>query len=459
MPVPAPNGPEADWSSVVRTREDADLAREIQERIARSPGFRPVSVTDLLALRRAYWRLAAPPVPVPADRRERMEAGRAWHRRIGAVLAGTGALEVRIRRGGLVGRIDALTDRPIEVKTSSMAVGPDHLIEERPEYLEQLGMYCALVESVQGRIVSLAVHDDRVDDVRTVEVAFQDPAGILEQMHHRAALLRASWESRRSEGLPRCPFFDRGCEFRSSGTCDCTGQEAEPPSKILEGIDELRSVPEEDRRLRAEFGGPVAPASGPSVARFRDMIYPRRAYFERTSPLPTTGGEWVSPLDTPMDAYGRIVDAMETGPVGEVARRPSLTTTPEEEVAVFRGDPFLVRSSRARSPPRAEELSERYPQYALELGFRCAATGRTLGRVFMTFERVGPGPDELRVFELRFASVTPFSRLWRARLGAFARALATGDPRALTPCPGWMVETCAYRDRCACGDEAGRSQR
>ena len=153
MTLPVPSSPEPDWSSVVRVREDGDLSHEIQGRLERSRGLRSVAVTDLLALRRAFWRLSAPPVPVSADRQERMEIGRAWHRRIGVVLAGAGALEVRVRREGLVGRIDALTDRPIEVKTSTMAVGADHLVEERPEYLEQLGMYCALVDGARGRIV------------------------------------------------------------------------------------------------------------------------------------------------------------------------------------------------------------------------------------------------------------------------------------------------------------------
>ena len=458
MTLPVPSSPEPDWSSVVRVREDGDLSHEIQGRLERSRGLRSVAVTDLLALRRAFWRLSAPPVPVSADRQERMEIGRAWHRRIGVVLAGAGALEVRVRREGLVGRIDALTDRPIEVKTSTMAVGADHLVEERPEYLEQLGMYCALVDGARGRIVSLAVHDDRVDDVRTVEVTFRHPAGILEEMQHRAALLRTSWESRKPDGLPRCPYFDRACEFRTASTCDCTGQEPHAPSKILDDIVRLHAVPEEDRRLRAAFGEPVPATMGPSIAHFRDMVYPRRAYFERTLPPPPEV-EWVSRLESPPDAYARLVEAIETGPVGEVARRPSLAPAPEEEVTAFREDPFLVRSSRARNPPRAEELLARYPQYALELGFRCAVTGRTQGRVFLTFERVGPGPGPVRVYEIRFTSVTPFARLWRARVEAFARTLAIGTPGELTPCPGWMYGTCPYRETCACGGDEGRVQR
>ena len=458
MSAPTPSGREVEWRSAVRAHEDPQLSQEIQERLGRSRGLRPVAVTDLIALRRAFWRLSAPPVPVPIDRQERMDVGRAWHRRLGSLLAGTGALEVRIRREGLVGRIDVLTDRPIEVKTSTMAVGAEHLLEDRPEYVEQLGMYCALVGRPQGRVIALAVHDGRVEAVRTVDATFRHPEEVLDEMQHRAARLRTSWASRSTDGLPRCPFYDRGCEFRTSSTCDCTGREEVPPSKILADLADLRPDPEEDRRLGAALADMPPPASESVVLRFREMIYPRRAYFERTRPPPPAKA-WVSPLEAPPDAYTRLVEAIETGPVGEVARRSTLTSEPDEEVAAFRGDPFLVRSSRARIAPREEELVIRYPQYALELGFRCAVTGRARGRVFMMLERADAGRDQVHVFEIRFISVTPFARLWRGRVDAFARALTDGTPGELTPCPNWMYETCPYRDACACGADTGRSQR
>ncbi len=453
-----PSRTEVDWSDVARVREDPLLTREIGVRLGRSSGLRPVSVTDLLALRRAFWKLTAPPVPVPADRQERMEAGRAWHRQLGTVLAGNGALEVRVRREGVVGRIDVLADGPIELKTSTLAVGADHVLEERPEYVEQLGMYCALVGRGTGRVVSLAVHGDRVSDVRVVECRFHEPGRLFEEMRRHADLLRTSWKSRSPEGLPRCPFYDRGCEFRTSSTCDCTGQEEDPPSRILAGLAELRPYPEEDRRLSAALDREGAPAPGASVDRFRDMVYPRHAYFERTRPL-AAPVEWVSPLEEPPDAYARLVEAIESGPLGEVARLASRVPEPGEEVAGFRGDPFLVRPSRARSPPPAGELLARFPQYALELGFRCAVTGRTQGRVFMTFERATSESERVRVFEVRFASVTPFARLWRARVEAFGRALATGSFGDLVPCPDWRFESCDYREACACGGNVGRSQR
>lgn len=458
MVPPASSDSIGDWGPAVHGGEDRALTEELQARLGRSRGLRPVSVTDLLALRRAFWRLAAPPVPVAADRRERMDAGRAWHRRLGALLGEMGALEVRVRREGLVGRIDALTDRPIEVKTSAIAVGADHLLEDRPEYVEQLGMYCALVGGSAGRVISLAVHNDRVDDIRAVEVAFHHPERIFDEMRQRADLLRKSWESRSPEGLPGCPFYDRGCEFRSSSTCDCTGREKERPSQILADLADLAPDPEEDRRLRTSLGEGTRPLVTPSVARFREMVYPRRAYFERTRPPPPSA-PWVSPLELPLDAYARLVEAIESGPVGEVTRLLSRATEPDEEVAAFRGDPFLVRASRARVPPRAEDLVVRYPQYALELGFRCAVTGRARGRVFMTFEGVGTEPVRVRVFDVRFTSVTPFARLWRSRVDGLARALRSESPADLAPCPSWMFEGCDYRDECACGADVGRSQR
>ena len=386
-----------------------------------------------------------------------MDLGRDWHRRLASAFAKAGTLEVRVRRDGLVGRIDVLTDRPIEVKSSSSGVAPDRVVAERPEYVEQLGMYCALLDRSVGRIVSLKLAEGGVDEVRSIDLQFRHPGRMLDEMRRRAERLRTSWDSRRSESLPRCPYFERGCEYREASVCDCSGDESEAPSLILGEVSVDGTDPEEDQRIRAELRR-AASTAPPTVGRFRDLVYPRRAYFERKRPRPPVE-PWVSPLESPPDAYARLVEAIEAGPVGDVARLPALTDEPSEEVASFRGDPFLVRSSRSRWPPEPAELLERFPQYALELGYRCATTGRSRGRLFWTSEGTPTEPSQVRVFSLRYSNLTPFAREWRTRLEAFRRALANETPGDLPACPAWMFERCPYRDECGCGPSEGRSQR
>lgn len=453
------SGGPPDWRAAIQVREEPDLARELLDRFERTSGLRSVGVTDLLATRRAYWRLLVPPVPVPPERRARMETGRLLHRQLGTVLGREGQLEVRVRRDGIVGRIDALTDRPIEVKTATLAAQVDLLVEDRPEYVEQLGMYCALLERAEGRIVTFEVREGEVEAVRTVDVRFRHPRAILEEMRRRALALRSAWERREPAALARCPWFDRGCEFRAGPTCDCTGEEGNESAALLEEVRSVRGVPEEDARLLMALQSVVRPERPPTVARFRDLVYPRRTFFERTRPPPPPE-PWVSPLEGPPDTYARLTEAVESGPVGEVSRLPPLADEPEEEVAAFRGDPFLVRTSVARAPPTAAEVPERFPQYVLELGFRCVATGRNSGRVIAAYERAAKESDRLRVFRVDLTPATAFARLWRRRLGDLERALRQDDGRALPACPRWMFENCPYRSECGCGgSEPERSHR
>jgi len=450
---------EPDWRGSVVVREDPELVAELGRRLAVTSGERSLGITDLIATRRAFWRLTTPPVAVPAERQTRLNAGRWLHRALGSVLAPEGLIEVRVRRGGLVGRIDVLTDRPIEVKTTSFAVGPMELVSDRPDHVEQLAMYCALVSRSTGRLITVAAHDATVQEVRSVDIRFQDLAAIWAEMERRAAALRSGLASGRVDGLPRCRWFDRGCEFQSEKVCDCTGKEADPPSRLLKEATSLEGRPEVDRALAERLSKELGSARRPQIARFRDLIYPRRAYYERTNPAPAAEESRPTAGGSVSDLYGRMVEAVESGAVGEVARLPYRSDEPEEEVVGFRGTPYLLRTSRAWSAPRPEEIVGRFPQYALELGLRCATTGTRSGRVILGFERAESMEDRLKVYEVGFSPVTAFARLFRERAARFERALQERAPSALEACSGWMYADCPYRAECGCGSEPGRSQR
>jgi hypothetical protein len=378
---------------------------------------------------------------------------------VGPLIVPGAALEVRVRREGLVGRIDALTDRPIEVKTAPYAVEAESLVTERPDQVEQLGMYCALLERPTGRLVTLVVAGDSVEDARTCDITFRDLPGLLSDMRNRATALRDSLRDGRPDGLARCRWFGRGCEYLSEPTCDCTGDEPEPSSAILERVERVVARPDLDAELLTRLRAAWPTARKPSIARFRDLIYPRRAYFELSHPLPPRAVAFPREKEAGPDAYRTLLDAIESGPVGEVARLLSLADEPEEEVGAFRGEPFLARTSRGRPPRTAEELVSRAPQYVLELGFRCAATGRRSGRAVVAYERAEPPGPRIRVFDLAFSPTSVFARLWRHRERALREALRDGKPQGLPACPDWMFAECPYRSECACDSPPGRSQR
>jgi len=446
------------WESAVTVREDDRLGRELSTRLEHGSGLRAIGVTDLISLRPAFYRAVAPPVPIPAARQARLDQGRAVHRALGSRLAREGTLEARVRRDGLVGRIDILADVPVEVKTAPSLVDPADLLSLRPEHIEQLGMYCALVDRPTGRLLTLVVGPVGVSEVQAVEVSFRTTSRILAEMRRRAELLRSAWAEARVDGLPRCPWYGRGCEFEEASVCSCTGGEDPSVPRLAEEAAELTTREDVRGRVRSALSEAYDTEGSGPIARYRDVLYPRRAYFERTAPAAAAAPAPGPPTRAP-DLYARLSEALESGPAGEVARLPARSTEPEEEVVGFRGRPLLLKTSRAWTRFRGDDLVARAPQYVLELGLRCATTGVDSGVVVVGFERAERPRDQVQVLELRFRSLTPFSRIFRERGRALAVAVRDREPATLSPCPEWMATDCPYRSECGCAGEGSRLTR
>ncbi len=448
---------EPDWPSAVSAREDEELGRQLRARLRPAGSPRSVSVTDLLAPRRAYWRLRGPPIPVSVEREQRLEGGRRLHRTLGVLFASQGALEVHVRRGSLHGRVDVLTDRPVEVKTTGTPLPAEDLRRARPEHVDQLGMYCALLDAPRGRLVYLRLGRERVEEVAVYDLEFDALEPIRAEMGHRADDFRRALAEGRPRALPRCPWFGRGCEYQTAGACDCDGTEPAPGPVSVDRA--ARPVPRPGlaESLATAVARIPSPGGPPVVERFRDLLYPRRAFFRRTVPPSAAPAPPVPSGEAP-DLYLRLTDAVEGGAVGEVSRLVTRSDEPDEEVGGLFGAPYLVRTSRLRRRVPADEWIARSPQYALELGLRCVATGMSRSRLVVGYEAPGRETDRVQVVELHFEPSSVFSRVWRARARLLSQAMESGDPGRLPACPGWMFAGCDYREVCGCGSPDGRVQ-
>lgn len=445
------------WRDVVSVEEDPVLGTELRARLARATGPRAIGVTDLLALRRTYFRLTGPTVPPSPARQARLDVGRATHRSLGARLAAEGILEARVRREGFVGRIDLLADVPVEVKTSSALVSPSALSAERPDHVEQLSMYCALLRRRTGRLLTLVAQPSGVHEVQAVDLAFGAPEPILEEMRRRERLLRAAVSDGSADALPRCPWFGRSCEYQEAALCSCQGNEPSAPASLAQTDGTPVPRPDVEARVRSALS-PAPPPDEFPVERFREILYPRRAYYERSVERTESPPDTAPPPRAP-DLYSRLIESLESGPAGEVARLAPGSTAPEEEVVGFRGLPVLVKTSRAWARVRPSDLVDRSPQYALDLGLRCAATGTGSGVLVLGFERAQDDREQVEVLRVRFTNVSPFSRVYRERSRAIAVAVRDRAPGALPTCPDWMVSDCPYRAECGCGSAGGRVTR
>jgi hypothetical protein len=447
--------PEPAWQSSVSVREDLELAREIRERMRPAGSARRTSVTDLLSLRPAYWRFTVGPPPLTPEREALLEGGRRLHRILGLVFAPAGQLEVRVHDERVQGRVDVLGDRPIEIKTSAYAPPSNDPVTERPEHVDQVAMYAALLGLDSARLVYVQARGDEVVGAATFDLQFGSIESVRTAMNGRVGSLADACATGSPLGLPRCPWYFRGCEFRGAGVCDCSGEEpvgdgvTEAASPQTTPRPDLSAQLEEAVRARLTATGPA------TIRRFRDLLYPRRAYFESSSIAP---GEPALPFESETDTYSRIVEALDAGGLGESTRLPTLADEPDEEIGGFRGAPVFVRTSRAAKRHDPGTVVERSPQYALQLGFRCVATGTALGRLVLGYEK-GEERDRVQVLEYRFEPANTFSRVWRSRTRRLEAARVQGDPTALDACPAWMFEQCPYRDRCGCGTPPARVQR
>ncbi len=450
--VPTP----AELRTAVDIRLDGVLSAELAARAGRSAPQPTLGVTDLVASRRAYWRRVGPPIPISAERTLARERGQYFHTAVGRALARDGPIEVRVRRDGIAGRVDALAAVPTEVKTGAELVEPDHLRRARPDHLEQLAMYCGLLDRSEGRLLYLRLAGSTVDAVRAIDIEVRDRAGVAAELLRRAAELRASLLAHDPSPLPRCRWFGRGCEFEQAGVCGCSGSEPIENERILDAVGTIAERTEVAARVAAALPAGEPDAESPAFGRYRDLLYPRRAFFERT--VPHDPEQEPPPRPPSGDTYQRLLDVVESGPTGEVAGLATVPDAPTEDVVGFRGAPVLLRTSRAWDPIAPEELMDRSPQYVLDIGLRCVATGATSGRVIVAYERAVVEADRFAVYEIGLRTPTPFSRLWRERSGEIRRAIASGTASLATACPAWMAEDCPYAAVCGCGD-AGRSQR
>ena len=444
-------------AAVVRLEDDPAAAFELVQRLPLPLDPRPVSVTDLLNPRQAFWRKLRGPAPVPVEREARLEEGRRWHHRLGEAIPTEGRLEVRVRRGGVTARIDLLTDVPVEVKTAPASPGGGRPVDW-PDQLEQLAAYCALAGSTTGRLAHLTTARTGPPTVTVGEFTFASLPGIDAELARREAGLRAALQRGTPEGLEECRWAESGCEFRVAGLCDCSGREDAPLPPLGELAQGRLDRPELSARWSRALAD--APAEGSGTApRLRELLYPRRAFFDRTAGRPHVVVP-ARPPSAPLDAYERILAALERGPLGELHRLPSAAGWLGEETVAWRGSPLLVRGSHARARWSANDVVARFPQYAVELGLRCAATDRHDATFVVGHETPAAGEPAVQVFRVTFpGGAGPFEEALRARREALEAALAQEAPGALPYCPRWMTLDCPYRERCGCAPAPGLSQR
>jgi hypothetical protein len=409
----------------------------------RRPPYR-ISVTDLLNLKQAYFRRKYPEIVPPLEKQQLMWAGTGFHKTFGSAVSSEEYLEQFVEAEGIVGKIDIYEKIPVEVKTTSTPVDTKDLLQYRPTYIEQLGMYCALVNAHEGEIIiyhRLTEESPSTSPLLVYHVTFPDLEAIREEMRRRRDLLVQALIANDPSNLPVCSWFNKQCDY--SQVCDCATTSVPASYKIAELAGETYVDSTTCEQLLSKMAG----AQSPRLFGINDIVFPRKAYFERLKLSEEVREEKEEYLRS-MDERGFIDalrDSLRYGAPGEAQKIPVKHAPLADLVQIWQNLPTILRDPKLSSLVERERLSRAFPHYFLRLGFDCALTENTKGRLLLYYVRVPKEDAKLMVYDVTFRNLNAVKAEALRRLELLEKATS---PLQLPKCPSWMCSYCDYRLEC-----------
>jgi len=411
----------------------------------RRPPYR-ISVTDLLNLKQAYFKRKYPEITPPLEKQQLMWAGTGFHKTFGSAVSSEEYLEQFVESEGIVGKIDIYEKIPVEVKTTSTSVDRKDLLQYRPTYIEQLGMYCAMVNAHEGEIIIYqrpAEESPSTSPLVVYHVTFPDLEAIREEMRRRRDLLMQALIANDSSSLPVCPWFNRQCDY--SQVCDCATTTVPASHEIAELAGEIYV----DSTTCEQLLNKMAGSQSSQLFHINDIVFPRKAYFERLKSSEEVQGEKEEYLRS-IDERGfldTLRDSLRFGAPGEAQRIPVKHAPLADLVQIWQNLPTILRDPKFSSLVERERLPRAFPHYFLRLGFDCALTENAKGRLLLYYVRVPKEDAKLMVYDVNFRNLNALKAEAFHRLELLEKATS---PLQLPKCPSWMCSYCD--DRLECGE-------
>lgn len=449
------------WSVFTRPELNRTVKDVLDVRLrgARERKFPNITVTDLLNPAEAYQKRVHPEIAPSIERLERMRSGTGFHDLFGAAVAGAEFREQLVEADGVVGKLDIFEDVPTELKTTQRAVRKADLPKGFASWIEQLGLYCWMTGKENGRlIVRLRGIDDRPVPLDVYDMRFDDLDAIGAEARRRRDLL-ADAVARGDPGkLPRCAYFDRGCDYR--GVCDCAGEKAAWVSTIAERARDITPNPE----LAREFAEKVARVR-PKTTGLNALVFPRKCFLEEqaaATPVEdaaeeTESGEGLAAPLTEMDKYGlqrALARDIFASRGGETTFKACAFEGVEARVRLHQSVPTLFRVSPFERVVEPGRSIQTWQHYWLRLAFECAMASVAKGRLVVYFKNTEKDLSRLVVYEATVRDIEAVRAEMKRRADALAAARAAGpaaDPKTLPACPPWMSKFCAFAEKCGCG--------
>jgi hypothetical protein len=305
-----------------------------------------------------------------------------------------------------------------------------------------------MTNSQNGRVVIYQRGAKSEQPLSAFHVRFSDLTVILDEMRKRRELLQQALDSGDPSKLPKCPWLYPHCDY--AVVCDCKTSQVRSSPVILEQVAEVTADAGATRQLISKLG-----EEQPSTERirFNDLVFPRKTYLTRLK-----AENDMDDQDAEDEAAERLLsmekrgflsvirEAVKYGAPGKSQHVPVKLDKLEDIVLMNEGLPTVVRASKLHSVVERGSIGRMFEHYLTRLGFECAFTERSKGRLVLFYENVERDDAKLMVYDISFRNVDAIRTEAVGRMRLLENARAAAD---LPACPEWMCRYCD--DVSACG--------
>src|SRR2546426_4975999 len=118
-------------ASISKVEVNRGLKDMFAERLRARGARHSISVTDLVALRPAYYARVRPDIVPDLERQELMMLGSGFHEQFARAVSKEEYVEQFVELDGITGRIDIYEDLPLELKTTRSTIQAEELQAHR----------------------------------------------------------------------------------------------------------------------------------------------------------------------------------------------------------------------------------------------------------------------------------------------------------------------------------------
>lgn len=360
----------------------------------------------------------------------------------------------------LRGRMDFLySDHIVEFKTTSHGIFSEkEILEKNPQDLEQLVIYALLTKKLDGKHDLVYFSNEFDNKFRSFSVNVKNNS-FLNEIRHRLDSLINAIETDDPSNLGRCRYFDFGCKFRESGTCNCSNLN---PIKL----DDLTSsiTIKRNEEMETELEKKMKDPANAETRNFSiwDLQTPRKAYLKELGLLEETE----IPVDEESEkariqTYGALSNSSYYAERRDLFLRDTfmghvnMLSIPSEDSEGKTFNRMYPAIDRIYGYDPVQLSSENIsPYHLLRLAMVCSLSASNIGYLIMGFKK---DPDRIDSYRITYRNLSEIRERMEERIQQLNASIDSRDPKGLPECPTFLWDSCGKN--CLCKTTPGSPQK